>query len=50
MAWLVCIALNLLMAGYYDIAVRDLVMAVGAYCLATLSAPQSVPQGKSALR
>jgi DoxX len=36
-AWLVGIALNLVMAGYLDIAVRDLVMAVGAYALARLS-------------
>ncbi|PKV63288.1 tRNA (5-methylaminomethyl-2-thiouridylate)-methyltransferase [Pontibacter ramchanderi] len=32
--WLVSIALNLLLTGeYYDIAVRDLVMAVGAFSL-----------------
>jgi uncharacterized membrane protein YphA (DoxX/SURF4 family) len=35
--WLVAIALNLLMAGFLDVAVRDLVMAVGAYTLAQLS-------------
>ncbi len=37
-AWLVLIALNLLLAGRFDIAVRDLVMAVGALALFTLSA------------
>ncbi len=38
MAWLVAIALNLLIGGqYYDVAVRDLVMAIGAYALAKLS-------------
>lgn len=37
MAWLVLIAINLLLAGYLDVAVRDLVMAVGAYTLARLS-------------
>ena len=37
MAWLVLIALNLALAGYLDIAVRDLAMAVGAYCLGTLA-------------
>ena len=38
MAWLVCIALQLLAGGHYlDVAVRDLVMAVGAYVLAQLS-------------
>ena len=41
MAWLVLIALNLLMSGhYYDIAVRDLVMAVSAFGLAKLSSGQ----------
>ncbi|MEO6809931.1 MAG: DoxX family membrane protein [Isosphaeraceae bacterium] len=33
MAWLTLIALNLVAAGLLDIAVRDLVMAVGAYTL-----------------
>jgi hypothetical protein len=38
MAWLIAIALNLLISGhYYDVAVRDLVMAIGAYSLAKLS-------------
>ena len=38
MAWLVAIALNLLISGhYYDVAVRDLVMAIGAFSLAKLS-------------
>jgi uncharacterized membrane protein YphA (DoxX/SURF4 family) len=37
-AWLVGIALNLLTTGhYFDVAVRDLVMAVGAFTLAKLS-------------
>lgn len=37
-AWLVCIALNLLVSGHYlDVAVRDLAMAMGAYTLARLS-------------
>lgn len=32
--WLLGIALNLLMTGqYFDVAVRDTVMAVGAFCL-----------------
>lgn len=39
MAWLIAIALNLIIGGqYYDVAVRDLVMAVGAFSLAKLSA------------
>jgi hypothetical protein len=37
-AWLVLIALNVAIAGYLDIAVRDLVMALGAYTLAALAA------------
>jgi hypothetical protein len=35
--WLVGIVINLLLTGqYYDIAVRDAVMAIGAFCLYTL--------------
>lgn len=37
MIWLVLISVNVLLAGFYDIAVRDLVMALGAYTLATLA-------------
>ena len=38
MAWLVCIALQLVIGGhYFDVAVRDLVMAMGAYTLAQLT-------------
>jgi uncharacterized membrane protein YphA (DoxX/SURF4 family) len=37
-AWLTLIALSLLTTGqYFDVAVRDLVMACGAYVLARLS-------------
>ncbi len=36
-AWLVLIAGNLLTMGVFDIAVRDLAMAVGAYSLARLA-------------
>ena len=37
-AWLVCIALSLLAGGkYLDVAVRDLVMAIGAFTLANLT-------------
>jgi len=41
-AWLVLIALNLLLAGYYDIAVRDIALAISAYVLYIL-APQQNP-------
>ena len=38
MAWLICIALQLIASGkYYDVAVRDLVMSIGAMSLARLS-------------
>ncbi len=48
-AWLVLIALNLVTMGLFDIAVRDLAMAVGAYTLAKLAelrqdAPAAVPE------
>ncbi len=37
-AWLVLIALNLITGGnYYDVAVRDLAMAIGAFSLSKLS-------------
>jgi uncharacterized membrane protein YphA (DoxX/SURF4 family) len=35
--WLVCIALNLLSAGYLDVALRDVVMAIAAYTLGKLT-------------
>jgi len=39
MLWLIAIALNLLTTGmFYDIAVRDLEIAVGAFALSQLSA------------
>jgi len=37
MAWLTLIALTLLTTEYLDVAVRDLVMAIGAYSLAQLA-------------
>ena len=38
MIWLICIALQLILGGnYFDVAVRDLVMAVGAFALVQLS-------------
>ncbi len=36
-AWLVLIAVNLITMGTFDVAVRDLAMAVGAYTLARLA-------------
>jgi hypothetical protein len=38
MAWLIAIALTLIAGGnYFDVAVRDIVMAIGSFCLAKLS-------------
>ena len=42
-AWLAGIALNLIAGGFYDIAVRDLVMAVSAVSLARLTDLVHVP-------
>ena len=36
-AWLVGVALNLALAGYFDIAVRDVVMAIAALTLGRLA-------------
>ena len=35
--WLTLIAVNLVLAGFFDIAVRDVVLAVGAFTLARLT-------------
>lgn len=43
MAWLVLIAATLVVGGYLDIAVRDLVMAVGAYTLGQVAALRHEP-------
>ena len=52
-AWLVLIALNLVTMGLFDIAVRDLAMAVGAYTLARLAELRQeapVPAHEASLR
>jgi len=44
--WLLAIALSLIFSlSYLDVAVRDLVMAIGAFCLALLS--QNEPQNEN---
>lgn len=44
-AWLVAIAINLVSSGgFYDIAVRDVEMAVAAYALARLTAAREAVQ------
>ena len=45
--WLLSVALNLLVAGYYDVAVRDIAMAVGAWSLHRLAEPAYVTAGVS---
>ncbi|MGZ3839578.1 MAG: hypothetical protein ACXVBI_13470 [Flavisolibacter sp.] len=50
MTWLALIALTLIGGGhYFDVAVRDLVMAIGAYSLARLSAPAAAYSRKSSV-
>ena len=44
--WLLGIALDLIIAGYYDIAVRDIVMAISAFCLAHLSTSGAAGQAR----
>src|SRR5687767_14218541 len=36
-AWLLAVAVNLVAAGFYDVAVRDVVMSVAAFTLARLA-------------
>jgi len=38
MIWLLLISINLILAGYFDIAVRDVVIAIGAYTLGQVAA------------
>lgn len=46
MVWLICIALVLIIGGnYFDVAVRDLVMAVGAYSFAQVTLLAKRPAG-----
>ena len=47
-AWLVLIALQLVTMGLFDVAVRDLAMAVGAYTLARLAALREETAGAPA--
>jgi uncharacterized membrane protein YphA (DoxX/SURF4 family) len=49
-AWLAAIALNLIGGGFYDIAVRDLVMAVSAISLARLTDVVHVTAGARRLQ
>ena len=46
--WLWCIAIDLIVGGFYDIAVRDIVMGISSACLARLSASLPVRAGATA--
>ena len=43
--WLWCIAIDLIAGGFYDIAVRDIVMGISSLCLARLTALMPVRAG-----
>jgi uncharacterized membrane protein YphA (DoxX/SURF4 family) len=43
--WLWCIAIDLIAGGFYDIAVRDIVMGISSLCLARLTASMPVRAG-----
>ena len=38
-AWLVLISVNLVLGGHVDVAIRDLLLAIGAFVIAKLSVP-----------
>jgi uncharacterized membrane protein YphA (DoxX/SURF4 family) len=44
--WLTLIAVNLVLAGFFDIAVRDVVLAVAAFTLARLTEVHEMAQGR----
>ena len=44
--WLTLVAANLVLAGFFDIAVRDLVLAVAAFALARLTEVHENAEGK----
>ena len=49
-AWLTLIAINLVTTGhFFDVAVRDLVMAVGAFTLARLSEVRETSEARSTM-
>jgi uncharacterized membrane protein YphA (DoxX/SURF4 family) len=54
MVWLICIALQLIIGGhFFDVAVRDLVMAIGAFTLAKLTmiaGNEQIKQARAAAR
>ena len=50
MAWLLAIAANLVTQGqFFDIAVRDIAISLGAFVLAKLTEVRELPLGETAL-
>lgn len=49
-AWLVGVAANLALGGFYDVAVRDIVMAISAFTLARLAEVREQPQPVASAR
>lgn len=45
--WLALVAANLILAGVFDVAVRDLAMAVAAFALARLTAVHDAAEGRN---
>ena len=43
-AWLVLVAINLVLGGHYDIAVRDIVLSISAFMLARLEEARAFEQ------
>ena len=48
-AWLILIAVNLVLGGHFDVAVRDLVLAVAAYTLARFEQVRDSPPAIASL-
>ena len=48
-AWLLLVAGNLALAGYFDVAVRDVVLSLGAFTLARLIEVEDVTPAPSAV-
>jgi hypothetical protein len=48
-AWLLLVAVNLTLGGYFDIAVRDVVLSIGAFSLARLVQAQEPVEATGAM-
>lgn len=46
-AWLLLVAANLVLAGYFDVAVRDVVMSISAFTLARAIEAQAADQSET---